>query len=98
VLINVVDRAMAGKQAKILSDDHVRDLSYASCTRHPCRNEVLVLLLTKAGLRAGEIANLTWDMVADPIGQIGDGIALWIVRRSAVAADSSHCIPSSELR
>ena len=73
-----VDRAMAGKQAKILSDDHVRDvLSYAACTRHPCRNEVLVLLSAKAGLRAGEIANSTWDMVADPNGQIGDGIALW---------------------
>ena len=69
---------MAGKQAKILSDDHVRDLlSYAACTRHPDRNEVLVLLSTKAGLRAGEIANLTWDMVVDPNGQIGDGIALW---------------------
>ena len=36
-----------------------------TCTRHPIRNRVIVLLSAKAGLRAGEIANLTWDMVVD---------------------------------
>ena len=40
-------------------------------TRHPLRNQVLVLLSVKAGLRAGEIANLTWPMVIDPIGEVG---------------------------
>ena len=30
----------------------------------------------KAGLRAGEIANLTWPMVTDPNGHIGTVIAL----------------------
>ena len=55
---------MAGKRAKILSAPDVGDLLvFASCTRHPLRNTVMVLLSAKAGLRAGEIANLTWDMV-----------------------------------
>ena len=63
---------MAGKQAKILSDDQVeRLLLFASTTRNPLRNRVLVLLSLKAGLRAGEIANLTWPMVLDPGGDIG---------------------------
>jgi integrase/recombinase XerD len=36
----------------------------------------MVLLSVKAGLRAGEIANLTWAMVTDPGGEIGTVIAL----------------------
>ena len=66
--------AMAGKQAKILSLGDVNDLLvFASCTRHPLRNRVIVLLAAKAGLRAGEIANLTWDMVLDPTGDVRVG-------------------------
>jgi integrase len=62
---------MPGKRAKILSAADVNDLLvFASCTRHPLRNSVMVLLSAKAGLRAGEIANLTWDMVVDANGQI----------------------------
>ena len=58
---------MPGKQAKVLSEDDLQDLlTYASATRNPIRNRVIVLLSAKAGLRAGEIANLTWDMVLDP--------------------------------
>jgi integrase len=53
-----------------------RLLVFASCTRHPLRNRVIVLLAAKAGLRAGEIANLTWDMVLDPIGNIGSVVEL----------------------
>ena len=60
---------MAGRQAKILSVGDVNDLLvFASCTRHSLRNRVIVLLAAKAGLRAGEIAKLTWDMVLDPTG------------------------------
>ena len=66
---------MPGKQAKILSGRDVNDLLvFASCTRHPLRNRVIVLLGAKAGLRAGEIAKLTWDMVLDPTGDIGSVI------------------------
>jgi len=51
-------------------------LIFASCTRHPIRNRLIVLLSAKAGLRAGEIANLTWDMVVDGSGQISGLIEL----------------------
>jgi hypothetical protein len=37
---------------------------------------VLVLLSVKAGLRAGEIANLTWPMLAEPTGEIGKSLEL----------------------
>jgi integrase len=68
---------MAGKQAKILSDANIDDLLlFAETTRQPARNKVMVLLSAKAGLRAGEMANLTWDMVTDPIGTVGSTIEL----------------------
>jgi integrase len=77
---------MPGKQAKILSIGDVNDLLiFATCTRHPLRNSVIVLLAAKAGLRAGEIANLTWDMVLDPTGDIGSVIEL----RDATAKNGS---------
>ena len=60
---------MLGKRAKILSDDNIRDLlAFTALTRYPIRNRVMVLLSVKAGLRAGEIANLTWAMITDPSG------------------------------
>jgi integrase len=57
---------MLGKQAKVLAPPDLADLlALADCSRHSLRNRVVVLLSTKAGLRAGEIARLTWDMVLD---------------------------------
>jgi len=68
---------MAGKQAKILSERHLRYLlTYVGATRYPDRNRILVLLSVKAGLRAGEIAGLTWNMVLDPCGEVGSTIEL----------------------
>ena len=68
---------MAGKQAKILSKQAVEDLLFfAETTRHPERNRVIVLLSVKAGLRAGEIANLTWEMIETPTGDIGTSVEL----------------------
>src|ERR1700736_4737726 len=68
---------MPGKRAKILSATDVGDLLvFASCTRHPLRNTVMVLLSGKAGLRAREMANLTWDMVVDANGRISGLIEL----------------------
>src|SRR5258708_20722274 len=68
---------MPGRRAKILSVADVGDLlAFASCTRHPLRNTVMVLLSAKAGLRAAEIANLTWDMVVDATGHISGLIEL----------------------
>ena len=82
---------MIGKRAKILSPDHVEDLLvFARQTRHPIRNQVLVLLSVKAGLRAGEIANLTWPMLAEPTGQIGTSLELL---DSAAKKGSGRVIP-----
>src|ERR1700704_5728280 len=68
---------MAGKQAKILSGDDLEDLLFsAAAPRDPIRNRVIVLLSAKAGLRAGEVAKLTWDMVVEPNGEIGTVIEL----------------------
>jgi integrase len=68
---------MSGKQAKILHDQQINDLLvFASTTRNPLRNKLIVLLSVKAGLRAGEIAGLNWDMVLDPTGEIGQAIEL----------------------
>ena len=77
---------MAGRQAKILSSDQVNDLlSFADTTRNPLRNRVIVLLSAKAGLRAGEIAKLTWDMVAQGDGRIGTVIELrdWAAKKGS---------------
>ena len=82
---------MAGKQAKILSEDDLQDLLfYAAATRDPIRNRVIVLLSAKAGLRAGEVANLTWDMVVEPNGAIGTVIEL---RDHAAKKRSGRLIP-----
>ena len=82
---------MLGRQAKTLSSADVNDLLvFASCTRNPLRNRVIVLLSAKAGLRAGEIANLTWDMVLGPTGQISGTIEL---RDTAAKKGSGRVIP-----
>ena len=44
--------------------------------RAEARNKVVVLLSAKAGLRAGEIANLTWSMVLDANEHVGETIEL----------------------
>jgi integrase len=68
---------MAGKQAKTLSTDHIDDLLFfAERSRHPLRNRLIVLLSVKAGLRAAEIAKLTWDMVLGPSSEVGSAIEL----------------------
>ena len=75
---------MAGKQAKVLSDEHVEDLLFfAENSRDPERNRLIVLLSLKVGLRAAEIAKLTWEMVLDPSGQVADAIELqdWAAKK-----------------
>jgi len=82
---------MAGRQAKILSSDHLNDLLlFAASTRKSLRNRLIVLLSAKAGLRAGEIANLTWDMVADGNGRVGNVIEL---HDTAAKKGSGRSIP-----
>ena len=82
---------MAGKQAKILTDEQIlRLLSFVSTQRHPLRNRVIALLSIRAGLRAGEIAKLDWSMVLDPSGAIAPVIEL---RDHAAKKGSGRLIP-----
>lgn len=66
-----------GKQAKTLSPK--QETAVLRCleeTRYPERNRAMLLLSTKAGLRAKEIASLTWSMITDAGGNVGDEIEL----------------------
>jgi integrase/recombinase XerD len=66
-----------GKQAKVLSKHQQSAmLSFIDTTRMPERNRVIFLLSVRAGLRAKEIACLTWGMITDAEGQIIDAIKL----------------------
>jgi integrase/recombinase XerD len=86
---------MAGKQAKILSGQALQQLlGYAARTRRPARNKVIVHLSAKAGLRAGEIANLTWPMVLDANGRVGQTIEL---HDKAAKKGSGRSIPIHSL-
>jgi integrase len=82
---------MLGKQAKILSPGDMADLLiFSDCTRNPVRDRLIVLLSAKAGMRAGEIANLTWDMVVNASGQVSNVIEL---RDHAAKKGSGRLIP-----
>lgn len=66
-----------GKQAKVLTKhQQAAMLSFLETTRHPLRNKVIFLLSTRAGLRAKEIAHITWGMITDAEGRISDAINL----------------------
>ena len=67
----------AWEAGEFSSDHNIEDLLLLAETgRHPFRNKVIVLLSAKAGLRAGEIARLTWAMVTDPTGAVGTVLEL----------------------
>ena len=61
------------KQAKILTDAQIKA---ALATVTDPSDRIMIVLSVKAGLRACEIAALTWPMVTDAEGQISDHIAL----------------------
>jgi integrase len=66
-----------GRQAKIIGDKQVRAIfAELDARRYPLRDRVMFLLSIKAGMRAVEIASITWAMVTDAEGEIGDVIAL----------------------
>ncbi len=63
---------MNRQPAKVLEPAEVRRvIRHVRHTRHPTRNHVMVLLSFKAGLRACEIAGLTWPMVLTSGGKMG---------------------------
>jgi integrase/recombinase XerD len=83
-----------GKQAKTLSKGQTDAmLAYLRTTRHPERNRLIFLLSAKAGLRAKEIARLTWWMTNDSQGEIGRTICL---QDSASKGKSGRRIPISD--
>jgi integrase/recombinase XerD len=86
-----------GRQAKVLNRAQVHGLlGHLEHTRYPLRNRVIALLSLRAGLRAKEIAGLTWSMVTDSSGQVGNSIHL---RDVASKGRSGRIIPlNRELR
>jgi integrase/recombinase XerD len=83
-----------GKQAKALSKGQVEAaLGYLAKTRHPARNRLIFLLSVKAGLRAKEIARLTWWMTNDSQGRVARHICL---QDSAGKGKSGRTIPLSD--
>jgi len=65
------------KQAKTLTDKQIkRALAEVATHRYPERDRVMVLLSVKGGLRAKEIAMVTWGMVTDAGGNVGDALHL----------------------
>jgi integrase/recombinase XerD len=83
-----------GKQAKTLSRGQVDAmLAYLATTRHAKRNRLIFLLSAKAGLRAKEIAGLTWWMTNDSQGDVARTIHL---HDSASKGKSGRLIPLNE--
>src|ERR1700681_4900866 len=69
--------AKAGKQAKLISTEGVsRLLRLVARHRYAERDCAIVPLSLKAGLRACEIADLTWSMLLDLDGRVADVIEL----------------------
>jgi integrase/recombinase XerD len=83
---------MAGKQAKILSPLQERTIvRHLESTRYPVRDQVMFLLSVKAGLRAKEIAALTWAMVTDAEGQVVE--TLHLDNRASTGKQGGRSIP-----
>jgi integrase len=69
-------------------------LGHLDRTRHPARNKVIFLLSAKAGLRAKEIASLTWEMLTEADGTIGGTIRL---EDKASKGRSGRVIPMNQV-
>lgn len=80
-----------GKQAKILNQKQIDALlHHLGKRRNGLRNQVILLLSVRAGLRAKEIAALRWSMVLDAAGAVGDSIHL---TNEASKGQSGRVIP-----
>ena len=68
---------MKGQPARVLeSSDVDRLLRHCSTRRHKLRDQTIVLLSFKAGLRACEIAGLAWPMVLRSNNKVADQLTL----------------------
>lgn len=83
-----------GKQAKTLNKAQIDTLLlHLSNGRNPIRNRVIALLSVRAGLRAKEIAHVTWGMVLNSDGTLSDEIAL---QDCAAKGASGRVVPMSK--
>ena len=68
---------MAGRQARRLTDPIIKKtLSMTQSRKLGKRDQVIILLSVRAGLRACELARLDWSMLLDANGRVGSSIAL----------------------
>lgn len=82
------------KQAKVLSKAQIDTLLlHVGSGRNPTRNRLIVFLSVKAGLRAKEIAHLTWSMVLNSDGTLSKEINL---HDSASKGKSGRVIPMAK--
>jgi integrase/recombinase XerD len=83
-----------GKQAKTLSKAQIDTLLlHITNSRNSTRNRVIVLLSIRAGLRAKEIAHLTWAMVLNSDGSLSDDIA---IQDCAAKGSSGRVVPMAK--
>src|SRR5207247_3656275 len=66
-------------------------LGYLDTTRYPSRDRVLFLVSLKAGLRAKEMASLTWAMVTDAPGQVAE--VLHVPNRASKGKTGGRTMP-----
>ena len=69
---------MPGRQAKLISAQVLRRMlnHVQQHSRKPTRDQVIILLSVRAGLRAAEIAQLRWPMVLDARGRVADSLVV----------------------
>jgi integrase len=80
-----------GKQSKVLTEKQIELMgNYLLNKRYGLRNKVIFLLSVKSGLRAVEISMLSWSMVVNPDGEVGDTINL---TNKASKGNSGRVIP-----
>ena len=85
-----------GKQAKMLTPkQETAVLTYLQTRRYPVRDRVIFLLSVKAGLRAKEIAAVTWGMMTDADGQVAEVLAL--PNRASKGRRGGRLIPLNSL-
>jgi integrase len=83
-----------GKQAKTLTKAQIDTLLlHVGNGRNSVRNRVIALLSVRAGLRAKEVAHLTWSMVLNSDGTLSDEIAL---QDCAAKGSSGRTVPMAK--
>jgi integrase/recombinase XerD len=89
-------RLWAACRNKTLTDRQIKRV-LAQVTTHRYPERVMVLLSVKAGLRAKEIAMVTWGMVTDAEGNVGD--ALYLLNGASEGKKGGRTVPlNSALR